>query len=249
MKFSVHELPSSYYEDKLGVVNRPKLPEIKHPVDVLVASLVLNQPWLGRFLEQLNNLQYPEKLLRYAFLENTHINLLHEWCENRNCWIKNADPTIPDRFEKLAQLRNIIIEEAHPIGNEHYVLWIDSDIVNFPPTLVTDLMKYDAPVIAPSVYIEGTNQFYDTLAFRDLRGHNFPAFDLPYRGLVEVSSVGACLLVASRLYRQSCLRHRGGDSEQATFCSAVRNIGERVYVDFNIRIEHANLKNYGRDWH
>ncbi|MCJ7634912.1 ANP1/MMN9/VAN1 family protein [Candidatus Bathyarchaeota archaeon] len=177
-----------------------------------------------------------------------NISLLHEWAK-ADTWIKEVTPPIADKFERLAYLRNVIVEEAHPLFKEDYVLWIDSDVVEFPPSLIKDLMKYDAPVVAPSVWIEGTNQFYDTLAFRNLQGQQIPAFQLPYKGLIEMSSVGTCYMVASRLYTQTNVRYRGGDREQVMFCSEVRKVGQKVYADFDIRIKHANLPWYGCPFH
>ena len=220
---------------------------------VLVASLVSQEePWIQRFLDCLTRLDYPRHAIRHAFVEgkNTgeNVSLLHEWAK-ADTWIKEANPPITNRFEKLAHLRNLIIDEAYPIRNEDYNLWIDSDVVEFPPSLIKDLMKHKVPVVAPSVWIEGTNQFYDTLAFRDTHGRTVPAFNLPYKGLIEMGSVGTCYMVASKLYTKNNIRYRGGDSEQVMFCSEARKLGQRVYADFDIRIKHANLPWYGCRFH
>jgi hypothetical protein len=66
---------------------------------------------------------------------------------------------------------------------------------------------------------------------------------------LEVSSVGTCYLVNSKLYLKEKVRYLGGDSEQVTFCREVRNAKKKVYVDFGTRIEHVNLPKYGRNWH
>lgn len=222
------------------------------PKKVLIASLIADhEPWLNRFLDSLKALNYPKKLMRYAFIEGKHLEALHNWCYSKTCWIKHVTTKIQNRYDRLAYLRNIIVEEAHPVVGEDYVLWVDSDVTKTPPSLIKDLMKYDAPVIAPAVWIEETDppQFYDTFAFRTLQGQPLPAWNLPYKGLVEVGSVGTCYMVASRLYSQSKLRYKGGDSEHVSFCKQVRQLKERVYVDFNIRIEHANLPKYGRSFH
>lgn len=242
---------------------------------VLVASLLKgHEPWLDRFFKQLRALEYPKNLIRYAFIEEVQIPMLHEWCsENgRNCWIKTEKAPVPDRFEKLAHLRNVIVEGA--LQKEACVLWIDSDVVEIPPNLIVDLMKHNVPVVAPTVYIEGTKQFYDTLAFRFLDGENFPMFnpqrshhdstvykfasdDLLQRvelkrnlpSLQEVASVGTCYLASAGLYTKKKVRYHGGDSEQVTFCKDVRNAGYKIYVDFNVKVHHAHLKNYGKQWH
>lgn len=222
-------------------------------MSVLVASLVSQEePWLQRFLDCLTKLDYPKDAIRHAFVEGKNTPLLHQWAK-ANTWIKEANPSITDRLERLAHLRNLLIDEAHPIGNEDYVLWIDSDVIDFPPTLIKDLMKHGAPVVAPAVWIEGTQpeQFYDTYAFRNIQEQNVPAFNLPYKGLIEMGSIGTCYMVASRLYSKNNIRYHGGktDSEQVMFCAEVRKLGERVYADFDTKIIHANLPKYGRQWH
>jgi len=64
-----------------------------------------------------------------------------------------------------------------------------------------------------------------------------------------MSSVGTCYLVDSRLYRMLGVRYSGGDSEQVTFCNDVRKPRKRVYADFDVRVWHANLPNYGVPFH
>ena len=216
---------------------------------VLVACLVAQQEsWLQRFLDCLTKLDYPQDAIRHAFVEGKNVPLLHQWAK-ANTWIKEANPPIADRFERLAYLRNLVVDEAYPIVGEDYILWIDSDVLEFPPSLIKDLMKHDAPVVAPSVWIEGTQQFYDILAFRNIYGQRVPALNIPYKGFVEMGSVGCVYMVASRLYNQTKIRYRGGDSEQVTFCSEARKLGEKVYADFDIRVQHANLPRYGHPFH
>ena len=213
-------------------------------------------------MDGLTKLNHRGHAVRHAFVEGEKVRLLHKWAKS-DTWIKREDTPPPldslnqtnqtlrglavaARFERLATLRNRIVEEA--LRGEDYVLWIDSDVVKFPSSLIADLLKYDAPVVAAGVWIEGTNQFYDTYAFRDLADKFFPT-SFPHVGLVEVHSVGTCYLVASRLYSEGKVRYRGGDSENVTFCQAVRQLGEKIYADFSIRVEHANLPNYGCQWH
>jgi len=219
----------------------------------MVASLIPGpEPWLKRFLDCLDILDYPKGLVHYAFVEAQHVPLLHDWTKSKpNSWIRQANPEISNRYDKLAHLRNLVVDAHYHAALEgpDYLLWIDSDVVKVPPSLIKDLKKYDAPVIAPSVYIEGTSQFYDTFAFRYPSGQRFPAWGISHKGLIEVGSVGTCYMVASRLYSQSRLRYHGDDSEHATFCKQVRKLGERVYVDFNVKIEHANLPKWGKSFH
>lgn len=212
-----------------------------------MASLVAQrEPWLERFLDCLGKLDYPEDSIRHAFLEGTKTPLLHEWAK-QNTWIEESNAQISDRLERLAYLRNLLVDKA--LKDEDYILWIDSDVVDFPASLITDLKRHNAHVVAPGVWIEGTEQFYDTFAFRDIYGQRVPAFNLPYKGFVEMGSVGTCYLVNAAVYRKLGVRYSGGDSEQVTFCSEIRRLGQKVYADFDVRVLHANLPNYGVAFH
>jgi hypothetical protein len=74
-------------------------------------------------------------------------------------------------LSKVARVRNIMLDEAKVTEDFDYVLWLDSDLVDFPPDLPTALIRVNPDgVTAPMVLIEepgpmGTAQFYDTTAF------------------------------------------------------------------------------------
>lgn len=74
-------------------------------------------------------------------------------------------------LSKVARIRNMMIAEAGVETNYDYTLWLDSDIVEYPPDLPTRLIRENPDgITAPLVLIEepgplGTDQFYDTTAF------------------------------------------------------------------------------------
>eukprot|EP00292_Cryptomonas_paramecium_P022244 CAMPEP_0113689344 /NCGR_PEP_ID=MMETSP0038_2-20120614/17103_1 /TAXON_ID=2898 /ORGANISM="Cryptomonas paramecium" /LENGTH=161 /DNA_ID=CAMNT_0000610387 /DNA_START=311 /DNA_END=792 /DNA_ORIENTATION=- /assembly_acc=CAM_ASM_000170 len=74
-------------------------------------------------------------------------------------------------LSKVARVRNVMLEEAAAGRRHDYVLWLDSDLVEFPPDLPSQLVRAGCDgVIAPLVLIEGPgplgiDQFYDTTAF------------------------------------------------------------------------------------
>ncbi|KAF1962276.1 alpha-1,6 mannosyltransferase subunit [Byssothecium circinans] len=51
-----------------------------------------------------------------------------------------------------------------------WVLWLDADIVEFPPTLIQDLAAYDAPIIAPNCFQRYYNEEKKS---KDIRAYDF----------------------------------------------------------------------------
>jgi mannan polymerase complexes MNN9 subunit len=51
-----------------------------------------------------------------------------------------------------------------------WVLWLDADIIEFPPTLIQDLAAYDVPIIAPNCFQRYYNEDEKK---NDIRGYDF----------------------------------------------------------------------------
>lgn len=72
-------------------------------------------------------------------------------------------------LSKTARLRNRMVDAVNA-SRFDYFLWIDADVVEYPPDLPSRLILSNPGVTAPLVLIEepgphGPNQFYDTTAF------------------------------------------------------------------------------------
>jgi MoaA/NifB/PqqE/SkfB family radical SAM enzyme len=240
---------------------------------VLVAFLVRDcEKWLDRFLACLDRLAYPEDTLQFAIIEGNSKD--ESWrlvetfaSKHERVWLKKVDvqtdepDSVPKRSARLGFLRNKIIDEA--LTDEAYVLWLDSDIVDFPRSLLTDLIKAQVDIVAPYVLIENSGLFYDTLAFRK-DGFRFNpsitnglasvqkpegAACLPNE-LYEVDSVGTCMLVNADVYRKGVrFGQNHPESEQVEFCLSARVRGFRVYVDPCVKVLHAELPKYGVAFH
>lgn len=239
---------------------------------VMIAALVSTQArWLKRFLYEIEELDYPQELITYAFLtgnnDDNTFDILREfetthqgsipWCGAKGkVWLKgeDIDKGSLSRFEGLTALRNRLVFGA--LANEDYVLMIDSDIVKIPEDLIQRLMDVDAEVVAPMIYIDnfrefGDTYFYDNLAYiKD--GANFDHFypyipghgELPEEQ-VYVDSVGACYLVSARIFRAGVQYVSHPDvSEQVTFCENVRKHGFRVAVHPQVSVLHTNGEDY-----
>lgn len=122
----------------------------------------------------------------------------------------------------------------------------------------------------------GNDYFYDTLAFIK-NGEKFNHF-YPYtnidnndvnNNIIEVDSVGTCYLIKGYVFNINdfnrynilrCFKEKekgkfpviyegGGISEQVRFFNNFRNADYKVGVDFNIKMFHMNLEQYGMSWH
>jgi len=74
-------------------------------------------------------------------------------------------------LSKTVRIRNIMMSRIQMAKEFDYVMWIDSDLVAYPPDLPSKLIRSNPHgVTAPLVLLEepgplGTDQFYDTTAF------------------------------------------------------------------------------------
>uniref|UniRef100_A0A6T8LRV9 Uncharacterized protein n=1 Tax=Hemiselmis andersenii TaxID=464988 RepID=A0A6T8LRV9_HEMAN len=182
------------------------------------------------------------------------------------------DDTRP--LSKISRLRNRMLASLD-MSRWDYVLWIDADVVEYPPDLPTQLiMDNPGGITAPVVLIEepgplGPNQFYDTTAFT-LKGasHLFPDDSSPYvegrsllqfppyvpnatRRLEDVDGAGTVYVVPSSLFRDGSVRY-SDDARLTEHWSVIRQAHSRgvpVQVHLGVQVRHANLPNYGESWH
>mmetsp|Transcript_9690 Transcript_9690/g.32418 ORF Transcript_9690/g.32418 Transcript_9690/m.32418 type:complete len:449 (+) Transcript_9690:69-1415(+) len=74
-------------------------------------------------------------------------------------------------LSKTVRIRNIMMSRIRMAEDFDYVMWIDSDLVSYPPDLPSKLIRSNPHgMTAPLVLLEepgplGTDQFYDTTAF------------------------------------------------------------------------------------
>jgi peptide chain release factor subunit 1 len=270
-EYPIEHIPQSEENRKTILQRWQKLERKK----VLVAFLVRDgEKWLTKFFKNLDKLDYPSQDLTFAIIEGNSQDgswqMLSDFAsKHEGVWLKKIDleetstadraEAVRKRASRLGVLRNKVIDEA--LKDEEYVFWLDSDIVEFPASLLRDLLKANVDIVAPYVLIEGSGLFYDTLAFRK-DGLKFApdlgrvqtvtgavVGGLP-DSLFEVDSVGTCMLVRTAVYRKG-VRFPDSDleSEQVGFCNLARKEGFRVFADPQVRVFHAELPRYGLQWH
>jgi hypothetical protein len=156
-----------------------------------------------------------------------------------------------ERFQALAACANFALNVARSFRPE-WVLWLESDL-RTPPDLLPRLLAHRRPVVAPMVLIEGTNQFYDTWAFRAgnsprLSGpggavgcfQHGPPYHPAYRSDAPfiIDSAGSALLFAGSLLEQGV--HFPPEDVIVGLCRQIRQRGHAVTVDPTLHVWHPN---------
>ena len=94
----------------------------------------------------------------------------------------------------LAHIRNTVIKHFLK-PHHHFVLWMDADVMSYPPNLIQQLNAANpAGISAPLVLIENTNEFYDRAAFMAV-GHKIsadPAFPGFFPAICTTQSNPVC---------------------------------------------------------
>jgi hypothetical protein len=149
-----------------------------------------------------------------------------------------------------AQARNDIVDVLLQDDTITHVLWVDVDIVNYPPDLIERLAEYEASyqVCAPLVLLEGVCLYYDVGGFVQdgkFAKHEFPYFD----AFRELESVGSCYLIPRSVYVAGARYEASKDfTEHLSVMHKARELGARIGVRPSLIAWHAMLPNYGARW-
>lgn len=176
-------------------------------------------------------------------------------------------PSHPSLYMRHATVRNYMLDTY--LKPEHtHVLWIDSDLVDYPADLPTRLMgvaqalyPYLAipPVVAaPLALLSPTsgwpNRFYDIGGF--IEGGNrvrmFPPWFDQRGDVIELDSVGCCYLAPAGLYHAGA-RYSPPPTdyyvEHWSVMQEARKRGYRVCALTTVHVTHAWLPDYGMEAH
>jgi|APTNR8051073442_1049403.scaffolds.fasta_scaffold00178_12 GT2 family glycosyltransferase len=166
-----------------------------------------------------------------------------------------------ERRSGIARIRNRLLQRA--LGREDWVLWLDADIIQFPPTLIDDLRAVGAPVVHPNCVQTAGGPSFDlnawirerTVSREQMRpylvdglfqppvGHNrLYLSDLRYHDRIPLHSVGGtCLLVAADVHRAGLhfpIRPEAGLIETEAFAARVRAHGCPIIGLPNYEVRH-----------
>lgn len=171
-------------------------------------------------------------------------------------------------WSRVARARNALLDSVR-VEAFDYVLWIDADVVDYPPNLPSRLLAANpGGVTAPMVLIEGSDVFYDWAAFimkgkdhiaphdrRRMGGRNmdprppyWPA--QPTGDVVELDCVGTVVMVPTRMYLEGArYEDHPAFTDHYPICKKMRELGGKVCVDRTTTVRHADLPKWGEAWH
>lgn len=103
-----------------------------------------------------------------------------------------------ERRSVLARARNHLLFRA--LDDEEWVLWVDADLLEYPPDIIETLLAAGLPIVQPHCVLEYGGRTYDQNAWVD-RGRTHMD-GLRGEGVVRLDSVGGTmLLVRADLHR------------------------------------------------
>ncbi len=167
-----------------------------------------------------------------------------------------------ERRARIARIRNRLLARA--LGREDWVMWLDADIVQFPPDLIADLRAVGAPVVHPNCVQTPGGPSFDLNAWINEKTlspeqkapymkeglyqppagfHRLYLSDLRYHDRIPLHSVGGtALLVDARIHRAGInfpTRPEAGLIETEAFAARVRAHGWPVIGLPNYEVKHA----------
>jgi glycosyltransferase involved in cell wall biosynthesis len=96
------------------------------------------------------------------------------------------------RRSVLARSRNHLL--LHALDDEEWVLWLDADVIEYPPDVIERLLAAGQDIVHPHCVLEYGGRSYDTNAWRDHGTRHL--HDLRAEGdLVPLDSVGGTMLL------------------------------------------------------
>ena len=172
--------------DMNGVTTTAADPAKRKERVLILSPLRDAAPYLSTFLELIEKLSYPHNLIDLAFLvgdstDETHAILASELDRLQQSPAKfgsvkvvrkdfgagDVSQDVTDRHafayqairrKSLGKARNYLLSAA--LGPRHsWVLWLDSDIVEMPTTLIEDLARHDADVIVPAIWFHRNDDY------------------------------------------------------------------------------------------
>lgn len=194
---------------------------------ILILTPVKNaKPYLDGYFQRLKALTYDARYLSLGLLESDSDDGTFEYLQSavsgvqgefRSVKLFKRDfefrtPASVPRWETamqqarrciLARSRNQLLFRA--LADEDWVLWLDVDVIEYPPDLIEQLLSYGLDILHPDCVRKRGGKSYDLNAWKndgalhmhDLRGTGKP---------VRIDSVGGtALLVKADLHRDGLI--------------------------------------------
>jgi glycosyltransferase involved in cell wall biosynthesis len=170
---------------------------------------------LDNYFLSLSRLTYSHRLISLALLEsdssdNTYPNLVQRLqasnkdFRSASIWKKDFGFRLPagtprwashiqkERRAVLAKSRNHLLLRA--LDDEDWVLWLDVDVVEYPPDIIERLLATGKEIVQPHCVVEYGGRSFDLNAWRDKGRYHLD--DLRAEGeLVRLDAVGGTMLL------------------------------------------------------
>lgn len=170
---------------------------------------------LDTYFDNLTKLTYPHQLISVGLLESDSrddtfrvlrekLPELQRHFRKAGIWKKDFGFRIPadtprwagriqvQRRTVLAKSRNHLLFRA--LDDEDWVLWLDVDVVEYPPDIIEQLLATRKEIVHPNCVREYGGPGYDLNAWRDKKKYHL--HDLRGEGdLVELHAVGGTMLL------------------------------------------------------
>jgi hypothetical protein len=174
--FSTQQLPLSF--ENLNGMTATANPIANREHVLILTPLKNAEPYLPRYFELIEALSYPKDLISLSFLvsdttDNT-VQYLSNYADSKagsidpyhsfNIYEKDFDFVMPEgdrhqfevqaiRRKFMARSRNYLLTAA--LKNEHlWVLWLDVDVVDYPSTVLEDLISLNKDVVVPNCLLK-----------------------------------------------------------------------------------------------
>ncbi|ORX43092.1 hypothetical protein DM01DRAFT_1296135 [Hesseltinella vesiculosa] len=175
--------PFAYYEmDRADVINDTYIPHV-----LILTPFKEAARFIDRYFENLHQLTYPHDRISLGFLvsdsQDGTIDLLrrtasqsmrgrHGWqspFHRIDIYQKDFDYDLPSNEDRhafsvqikrrqiMAKSRNTLLSAALTPEID-WVLWLDSDVIEYPSTLLEELIGLDKDVLAPNCYWHSYNE-------------------------------------------------------------------------------------------
>lgn len=177
---------------------------------------------LDDYCERLRRLTYPHTAISLGFLESDssdgtfeeltrHARRLRRQFRRIGFWKRDFGYQVPwgihrgaeeiqvERRTVLAKSRNHLL--AHALDDEEWVLWLDVDVIEYPPDIIERLLAAGKDIVQPHCVLDYGGPTFDKNGWRD-QGRIHLDDLRPEGELVELDAVGGTmLLVRADLHR------------------------------------------------
>lgn len=219
---------------------------------VTVASMIKEMNGdTDRFLKKIMTLDYEADKLSYVFLVAPKAMAKFRKWQKVHCTKATVleDPAIEatTRLERIVALRNILLDEVRNMHKD-YVLFVDSDVVNWNDNILKVLINDHADVVAPLVLLDNTKcWFYDCWSFV-AGGKRFEP-QAPFNmglgisyALAQVESVGSFFLARGIVASNGKYSVSDSMSDVGTFCKTLMDIGGKLAIDQTQSVYHTAVE-------